>query len=65
MKPIFVKLILAEIIKIAAEQLKTHGSFKLAGALKMKLKNKFRPGRNQPLNHVRVFPMKKLKDMIQ
>ena len=47
-KPKDVKAVMEGIVAIAAEQLKKTGSFKLAGALNLKLKKK------QPSQHVRV-----------
>merc|ERR1712007_27637 len=75
-----VKAVMEGIIEIAAEQLKKNGSFKLAGALNLKLKKKpARAGRKgvnpftkepcvfkaKPASKtVRALPMKKLKEMI-
>merc|ERR1712031_53069 len=75
-----VKAIMEGIIEIAAEQLKKNGSFKLAGALNLKLKKKpARPARKgvnpftkepcvfkaKPASKtVRALAMKKLKEMI-
>merc|ERR1712167_430505 len=75
-----VKAVVEGIVTIAAEQLKKSGSFKLAGALNMKLKKKpARPARKgvnpftkepcvfkaKPASKtVRALPMKKLKEMI-
>merc|ERR1712226_478066 len=75
-----VKGVVEGIVAVAAEQLKKNGSFKLAGALNMKLKKKpatpARKGVNpfpkepcvfkaKPASKtVRCLPMKKLKEMI-
>merc|ERR1712017_36425 len=75
-----VKAVMEGIIEIAAEQLKKNGSFKLAGALNLKLKKKpARPARKgvnpftkepcvfkaKPASKtVRALAMKKLKEMI-
>merc|ERR1712119_52693 len=75
-----VKAVMGGIVTVAADQLKKNGSFKLAGALNMKLKKKpARPARKgvnpftkepcvfkaKPASKtVRAFPMKKLKEMI-
>merc|ERR1711869_75535 len=75
-----VKACMEGLIEIAAEQLKKNGSFKLAGALNLKLKKKpSRPARKginpftkepcvfkaKPASKtVRALPMKKLKEMI-
>merc|ERR1712046_514790 len=75
-----VKAVMEGIIEIAAEQLKKNGSFKLAGALNLKLEKKpARPARKglnpftkepcvfkaKPASKtVRALPMKKLKEMI-
>merc|ERR1712110_41760 len=75
-----VKAVVEGIVTIAAEQLKKSGSFKLAGALNMKLKKKLaRPARKgvnpftkepcvfkaKPASKtVRALPMKKFKEMI-
>merc|ERR1711907_626013 len=75
-----VKAVMEGIVQIAAEQLKKNGSFKLAGALNLKLKKKpARPARKgvnpftkepcvfkaKPASKtVKAFPMKKLKEMI-
>merc|ERR1711967_46273 len=75
-----VKACVEGLIEIAAEQLKKNGSFKLAGALNLKLKKKpARPARKginpftkepcvfkaKPASKtVRALPMKKLKEMI-
>merc|ERR1712036_122871 len=75
-----VKAVIEGIVNVAADQLKKNGSFKLAGALNMKLKKKHaRPARKgvnpftkepcvfkaKPASKtVRAFPMKKLKEMI-
>merc|ERR1739841_298669 len=75
-----VKAVIEGIVNVAADQLKKNGSFKLAGALNMKLKKKpARPARKgvnpftkepcvfkaKPASKtVRALPMKKLKEMI-
>merc|ERR1712070_162575 len=75
-----VKAALEGLIEIAAEQLKKNGSFKIGGALNLKLKKKpARPARKgvnpftkepcvfkaKPASKtVRALPMKKLKEMI-
>merc|ERR1712188_113740 len=75
-----VKAVMEGIIEIAAEQLKKNGSFKLAGALNLKLKKKparaarkgVNPFTKEPCvfkakpasKTVRALPMKKLKEMI-
>merc|ERR1712006_52887 len=75
-----VKACMDGLAEIAAEQLKKNGSFKLAGALRLKLKKKpARPARKginpfakepcvfkaKPASKtVKAFPMKKLKEMI-
>merc|ERR1712224_987700 len=46
------------IVAVAADELKKHGSFKLAGVLNMKLKKK------PASKTVRALPMKKFKEMI-
>ena len=65
-----VKEVADAMIKLAAEQLKSGGAFKIAGAIKLKLKNNkthraARPGvdTNQAQT-VRVTPMKKFKKMV-
>merc|ERR1712061_918456 len=75
-----VKAVVEAIVTVAAEQLKKNGSFKLGGALNLKLKKRpARPARKgvnpftkepcvfkaKPASKtVRAFPMKKLKEMI-
>merc|ERR1712217_860637 len=75
-----VKAVVEGIVTVAADQLKKNGSFKLAGALNLKLKKKpARPARKgvnpftkepcvfkaKPASKtVKAFPMKKLKEMI-
>merc|ERR1712183_666979 len=75
-----VKAIVEGIVSVAADQLKKNGSFKLAGALNMKLKKKpaqparkgVNPFTKEPCvfkakpasKTVRALPMKKLKEMI-
>merc|ERR1712059_147281 len=75
-----VKAVIEGIVNVAADQLKKNGSFKLAGALNLKLKKKpARPARKgvnpftkepcvfkaKPASKtVRALPMKKLKEMI-
>merc|ERR1711865_79396 len=75
-----VKAVMEGIIEIAAEQLKKNGSFKLAGALNLKLKKKparaarkgVNPFTKEPCvfkakpasKTVKAFPMKKLKEML-
>merc|ERR1712113_1152097 len=75
-----VKAVIEGIVTVAADQLKKNGSFKLAGALNLKLKKKpARPARKginpftkepcvfkaKPASKtVRALPMKKLKEMI-
>merc|ERR1712232_336112 len=75
-----VKAVVEGIVTVAADQLKKNGSFKLAGALNLKLKRKpARPARKginpftkepcvfkaKPASKtVRALPMKKLKEMI-
>merc|ERR1712187_341629 len=75
-----VKAVVEAIIDVAAEQLKKNGSFKLGGALNLKLKKKpAKPARKgvnpftkepcvvkaRPASKtVKAFPMKKLKEMI-
>merc|ERR1712124_104921 len=75
-----VKAALEGLIEIAAEQLKKNGSFKLGGALNLKLKKKpARPARKgvnpftkepcvfkaKPASKtVRALPMKKFKEMV-
>merc|ERR1712125_36516 len=75
-----VKAVVEGIVTIAADQLKKSGTFKLAGALNLKLKKKTaRPARKgvnpftkepcvfkaKPASKtVRALPMKKLKEMI-
>merc|ERR1719337_492354 len=75
-----VKAIIEGIVSVAAAELKKTGSFKLAGALNMKLKRKpaqparkgINPFTKEPCvfkakpasKTVRALPMKKLKEMI-
>merc|ERR1719230_2554109 len=75
-----VKAVMEGLMTLAAEELKKNGSFKLAGALNMKLKKKpavaarkgVNPFTKEPCvfkakpasKTVRVLPMKKLKQMI-
>merc|ERR1711879_81724 len=75
-----VKAVVEGIVTVAADQLKKSGTFKLAGALNLKLKKKpARPARKgvnpstkepcvfkaKPASKtVRALPMKKLKEMI-
>merc|ERR1739849_40826 len=75
-----VKGVVEGIVAVAAEQLKKNGSFKLAGALNMKLKKKpatparkgVNPFTKEPCvfkakpasKTVRVLPMKKFKEMV-
>merc|ERR1711964_795461 len=75
-----VKGVVDSFMNVAAEQVKTSGSFKLAGMLNMKLKNKpatkarkgINPFTKEPCvfkakpasKTVRVLPMKKLKEML-
>merc|ERR1712146_450637 len=74
-----VKAVVEGIVTVAADQLKKNGSFKLAGLLNLKLKEKpARPARKginpftkepcvfkaKPAKTVRALPMKKLKEMI-
>merc|ERR1712050_482993 len=75
-----VKGVMEGIVAVAAEQLKKNGSFKLGGALNMKLKKKpatparkgVNPFTKEPCvfkakpasKTVKTFPMKKLKEMI-
>merc|ERR1712070_1250277 len=75
-----VKSVVEGIVAVAAEQLKSAGSFKLAGALKLKLKKKpatparkgINPFTKEPQvfkakpasKTVRCLPMKKLKEMV-
>merc|ERR1711988_1922180 len=75
-----VKAVMEGMIEIAAEQIKKNGSFKLAGALNLKLKKKparaarkgVNPFTKEPCvfkakpasKTVRALPMKKLKAMI-
>merc|ERR1711900_150393 len=75
-----VKGIVDAMMNVAAEQVKKSGSFKLAGMLNMKLKNKpatkarkgINPFTKEPCvskakpasKTVRVLPMKKLKEML-
>merc|ERR1711972_1136297 len=75
-----VKAVIEGIVTVAADQLKKSGSFKLAGALTLKLKKKpARPARKgvnpftkepcvfkaKPASKtVKAFPMKKLKELI-
>merc|ERR1739849_37746 len=75
-----VKGVVEGIVAVAAEQLKKSGSFKLAGALNLKLKKKpatparkgVNPFTKEPCvfkakpasKTVRALPMKKLKEMI-
>merc|ERR1712098_961597 len=75
-----VKAVIEGMVSVAADQLKKNGSFKLAGALNMKLKKKpARPARKgvnpftkepcvfkaKPASKtVRALPMKKFKEMI-
>merc|ERR1719502_259415 len=75
-----VKAIVEGMVTVAADQLKKNGSFKLAGALNLKLKKKpaqparkgINPFTKEPCvfkakpasKTVRALPMKKLKEMI-
>merc|ERR1719510_1093299 len=75
-----VKGVVASYIELAAEQLKKNGSFKIAGAMNLKLKKKdAKPARKgvnpftkepcvfkaKPASKtVKALPMKKLKDMM-
>merc|ERR1712217_970148 len=75
-----VKSIMEGLVEVAAQELKKTGSFKLGGALKLKLKKKpARPAKkginpftkepcvfnSKPASRtVRALPMKKLKEMI-
>merc|ERR1712183_971425 len=75
-----VKGVMEGIVELAAEQLKKNGSFKLAGALNMKLKKKparaakkgVNPFTKEPCvfkakpasKTVRALPMKKFKEMV-
>ena len=75
-----VKAVVEGVVAIAAEQLKKNGSFKLAGALNIKLKNKparkahkgVNPFTKEPCvfkakpasKTVKAFAMKKFKEMI-
>merc|ERR1712157_17830 len=75
-----VKGVMEGIVAVAAEQLKKNGSFKLGGALNMKLKKKpatparkgVNPFTKEPCvfkakpasKTVKTFPMKKLKEMV-
>merc|ERR1712007_391273 len=75
-----VKGVMEGIMAVAAEELKKSGSFKLGGALRMKLKKKpatparkgVNPFTKEPCvfkakpasKTVKAFPMKKLKEMI-
>ena len=75
-----VRAVMEGIVAVAAEQLKKNGSFKIAGALNLKLKKKpARPARKgvnpftkepcvfkaKPASKtVRALPMKKFKEMI-
>jgi len=75
-----VKAVVEGIVAVAAEQLKKSGSFKLAGALNMKLKKKpatparkgVNPFTKEPCvfkakpasKTVRALPMKKFKEMV-
>ena len=75
-----VKAVVEGIVAVAAEQLKKNGSFKIAGALNLKLKKKpARPAKKgvnpftkepcvfkaKPASKtVRALPMKKLKELI-
>merc|ERR1719387_439141 len=75
-----VKGVVASYIELAADQLKKNGSFKIAGAMNLKLKKKdaqparkgVNPFTKEPCvfkakpasKTVRAFPMKKLKDLM-
>merc|ERR1711879_76508 len=75
-----VKSVIEGLVAVAADELKKSGSFKLAGALNMKLKKKpatparkgVNPFTKEPCvfkakpasKTVKAFPMKKLKEMI-
>merc|ERR1712019_163475 len=75
-----VKSVIEGLVTVAADELKKSGSFKLAGALNMKLKKKpatparkgVNPFTKEPCvfkakpasKTVKAFPMKKLKEMI-
>merc|ERR1712086_727497 len=75
-----VKSVVEGVIEVAASELKKNGSFKLAGALNMKLKKKparaarkgVNPFTKEPCvfkakpasKTVKAFPMKKLKEML-
>merc|ERR1719388_751805 len=75
-----VKGVVANYIELAADQLKKNGSFKIAGAMNLKLKKKdaqparkgVNPFTKEPCvfkakpasKTVRALPMKKLKDMM-
>merc|ERR1712039_467813 len=75
-----VKGVMEGIVAVAADQLKKNGSFKLGGALNMKLKKKpatparkgVNPFTKEPCvfkakpasKTVKTFPMKKLKEMV-
>merc|ERR1719158_2815658 len=80
LKPKDVKAAVEGLLAIASEQLKLHGSFKIAGALNLKLKKKpavparkgVNPFTKEPCvfkakpasKTVRALPMKKLKEML-
>merc|ERR1711976_988473 len=80
LKPKDVKSVMEGLVGIAAQELKKNGSFKLAGALKLKLKKKpaaparkgVNPFTKEPCvfkarpasKTVRALPMKKLKEMV-
>merc|ERR1711918_12900 len=80
LKPKDVKVAVESLLALAADQLKKHGSFKIGGALNLKLKSKpAKPARKgvnpftkepcvfkaKPASKtVRVLPMKKLKNLI-
>merc|ERR1712226_1571294 len=80
LKPKDVKVAVESLLALAADQLKKNGSFKIAGALNLKLKSKpARPARKgvnpftkepcvfkaKPASKtVRVLPMKKFKAMV-
>lgn len=75
-----VKAVIEQIVSITAAELKKHGSFKLAGILNLKIKNKpatkarkgVNPFTKEPMvfkakpasKNVRALAMKKLKEMI-
>merc|ERR1712099_73718 len=75
-----VKSVIEGLVAVAADELKKSGSFKLAGALNMKLKKKpatparkgVNPFTKEPCvfkakpasKTVKTFPMKKLKEMV-